>query len=142
MIASSKILAIGLALVPVSILGVISDQVQIAFISAIVAIVTSIPAIMMALRTTNRKIDELKVNTDGKLTQLMAATSRADKAESKLEEKAEAKSEAAVIAAAISKPDVSAPVAAPSASAPNVVTTNVPALSLVAKDVTVTKKSL
>lgn len=142
MIVSSKLAAVGLALVPVSILGVISDQVQIAFIAAVVSVVTSIPAILLALKTTNKKIDELKVSTDGKLSELMRTTSRADLAEGKLAGKAEEKMEALVIAAAMSKPDVSAPVAAPSASAPNIVTTNVPALSLVAKDVTVTKKSI
>lgn len=139
MIVSSKLAAVGLALVPVSILGVISDQVQIAFIAAVVSVVTSIPAILLALKTTNKKIDELKVSTDGKLSELMRTTSRADLAEGKLAGKAEEKLEALVIAAAISKADAST---APAASAPNVAVTNVPALSLVAKDVTVTKKSL
>lgn len=134
MIASSKIAAIGVML------GALSDPVILGMLALAGTMVTATVTVILALKGTNRKIDELKINTDGKLTQLMAATSRADKAESKLEEKAEAKSEAAVIAAAISKPDAS-PSAAP-ASAPNVAVTNVPALSLVAKDVTVTKKSI
>lgn len=139
MIVSSKLAAVGLALVPVSILGVISDQVQIAFIAAVVSVVTSIPAILLALKTTNRKIDELKENTDGKLSELMRNTSRADIAEGKAAGKAEEKMEALVIAAATSKPDASPPSAA---SAGNVVVSKEPALNLVAKDVIVTKKSL
>lgn len=133
MIVSSQVLAIG------AMLGALSDPVILAILALAGTIVTATVTVILALKGTNRKIDELKVNTDGKLTQLMAATSRADKAESKLEEKAEAKSEAAVIAAAVAKPDAST---APAASAPNIAVTNVPALSLVAKDVTVTKKSL
>lgn len=136
MIASSKILAIGV------ILGVLSDPVILGMLALAGTVVTATVTVILALKGTNRKIDELKVNTDGKLSELMRTTSRADLAEGKLAGKAEEKMEALVIAAAMSKPDVSAPVAAPSASAPNIVTTNVPALSLVAKDVTVTKKSI
>lgn len=130
---ATKLLAVGV------ILGALSDPVILGMLALAGTMVTATVTVILALKGTNRKIDELKVNTDGKLTQLMAATSRADKAESKLEEKAEAKSEAAVIAAAISKPD-SSPSSA--ASAGNVVVSKEPALSLVAKDVTVTKKSL
>lgn len=78
-----------------SILAVISDQVWVALIAAFVSAVTSIPAIVLSWRTTNKKLDDLKESTDGKLTELMAATSRADKAESHAEGRAEQKLEAA-----------------------------------------------
>lgn len=136
MITTSKILIIG------ALFAAISDAVWLGIFGVISAAITATVTIVLAFKTTNRKIDELKENTDGKLTELMAATSRADKAESKLEEKAEAKSEAAVIAAAVAKPaqpEASAPSAA---SAANVVVSKEPALNLVAKDVIVTKKSL
>lgn len=111
---------------------VVSDAVQIAFIAAVVSVVTSIPAILIALKTTNRKIDQLKENTDGKLSELMRNTSRADIAEGKAAGKAEEKLEAALIAGAKDSPEASQ----------SATTTKEPALSLVAKDVTVTKKSL
>lgn len=105
MITSSKIVAIGLEFIPVSILGVISDQVQMAIIAAITAIVTAIPAIMIALRGTNKKIDDLGDAVNGRLTKLLEETSKAQRAEGKLEGKAEEKSETA----AASKPTLNPP---------------------------------
>lgn len=127
MIASSKIVVVGVML------GALSDPVMLAILTLAGTIVTATVTVVLAFKGTNRKIDELKVNTDGKLAELMRNTSRADIAEGKAAGKAEEKLEAALIAGAKDTPEVNSGTAT---------TTKEPALSLVAKDVTVTKKSL
>lgn len=74
------------------VLAAISDQVQMALIAAIAAAVTAFPAVIIALRGTNKKIEEKAVETgqkikevslqiDGRLTQLLDEVAKAKHAE-------------------------------------------------------------
>lgn len=108
-----------------SILAVVSDQVILAILTLIGTTISAGVTVLLALKGTNRKLDEqkeiiteLKENTDGKLAELMKATSRADKAESHAEGKAEEKLEAAAAAGAQAGARAEMPKATPSATIP------------------------
>lgn len=94
----------------VVIIGAISDPVWLAILGVISTAIGATVTIFLALKTTNKKIDELKVttaelkeNTDGKLTKLLEVTGDAKLAEGKLAGMAQEKAESTVIAVAIEK---------------------------------------
>lgn len=95
-----------------SILAVVSDQVLLAIITLIGTTISAGVTVVLALKGTNRKLDEqkesiaeLKESTNGKLDALAKATSRADLAEGKAAGKAEEKLEAAAGSNAVARKD-------------------------------------
>lgn len=91
-------------------LAAISDTVWLAILGVISTAIGAVVTIVLALKATNKKIDELKVttaelkeNTDGKLTKLLEVTGDAKLAEGKLAGMAQEKAESTVIAVAIEK---------------------------------------
>lgn len=84
-----------------------TEPVQIALVASIVPAITAIGVIIVAALGTHRKLEEMKTQLDGRLTQLIEINSAAKKAEGKLEGRAE---EAAGIPAA--------PIATPTPTTP------------------------
>lgn len=79
---------------------VVGDQVWMALIAAISAAVVAIPTIVIALKGTNKKVDEgakkiddLAIAVDGRLTKLLEEVAKSQHAAGKLEGKAEEKAE-------------------------------------------------
>lgn len=100
MLSEIKLSIIGAIGTTTSIFAVVSDQVILAILTLIGTAITAGVTVVIALKGTNRKLDDLKESTDGKLTELMKATSRADLAEGRAEGKAEQKLETAAEAGA------------------------------------------
>lgn len=79
---------------------VVGDQVWMALIAAVSAAVVAIPTIVIALKGTNKKVDEgakkiddLAIAVDGRLTKLLEEVAKSQHAAGKLEGKAEEKAE-------------------------------------------------
>lgn len=108
-----------------ALVAVMSDQVQMAIIAVIAAAVTAIPSVILALKGTNKKIDDLSVQVDGRLTKLLEEVSKSRHAEGMLAGKAEEKAEGekvkmvdALIAKSAPTPPVTAAPVTPLVSEP------------------------
>lgn len=84
---------------PALVLAILSDQVLLAVIAAVVALITAIPTVIIALKSTNKKIEDAKLRVeekgsetqrqikevslsiDGRLTQLLDEVAKAKHAE-------------------------------------------------------------